>query len=324
MQRLQRADTSATWAEFKSVIQKAYPGSEANEQTCISDMGALVGVTQCIVIHNLREFSKFYHKFCTIVEYLAKQNHIGACEIATNLLHALPEDLQQKIIFRIHICNPNCHVDKPHTLKSLFEASIHILEGTTILDTVNPYAAATAYVQPQSQAGQMLQPVQQAQINYPQNTYIPGTSILPPYSFYEPLVILSLQFPYVQQTVPVHQPTPPVAQPNAFQPLPYTPVLKQEGIMTMATTVTLVFAKQLTLLFQQQPCGTAATNAGQNCTMFTCAFCSQTGHGICNCNNAQVYITENRIQCKNGKLVMPNSSQIMESRPGEVLKDCVN
>jgi hypothetical protein len=287
-------------------------------------MDALVGATQHIGIHNLGEFSEFYRKFCTIVEYLAKQNCIGARKIATNFLRALPVDLQQKIIFRIQICDPNRHVDKPHTLKSLFEAGVHILEGTMILDMMNPYVAAAAYVQPQSQAGQMHQPVQQAQVNYPHNAYIPGTSILSPYRFYAPPVVPSPQFPYAQQTVPVHQPAPPAAQPNTFQPLPYTPGLKQEDIMTIATMVVSVFAKQLTPLFQQQPRGSATTNAGQNCTMFTCVFCSQAGHGIRDCNIAQTYITENRIQRENGKLVMPDGSQIMQSRPGEALKDCID
>jgi hypothetical protein len=154
----------------------------------------------------------------------------------TNFLHALPADLQQKIIFRIQICDPNRHVDEPHTLKSFFEAGVHILEGTTIVDTMNPYAAAAAYVQPQSQAGQTHQPVQQAQVNYPHNMYIPGTSISSPYGFYAPPVVPSPQFPYAQQMVPVHQPAPPAAQPNTFQPLPYAPGLKQEDIMTITTT----------------------------------------------------------------------------------------
>jgi hypothetical protein len=319
MQRPEWADALATWAKFKTVIQKAYPGSEANKQTCISDMDALVGATQHIGIHDLGEFSEFYCKFCTIVEYLAKQNHIGACKTATNFLHALPADLQQKIIFHIQICDPNRHVNEPHTLKSLFEAGIHILERTTILDTMNPYAAAAAYVQPQSQAGQMHQPVQQVQVNYLQNVYIPGTSISSPYSFYAPPVIPSPQLPYVQQMVPVHQPALPAAQLNTFQPLPYAPGLKQEDIMTIATTVVLAFAKQLTPLFQQQPRGNATTNVGQNCTMFTCTFCGQAGHGIRDCNIAQTYITENRIQQENSKLVMPDSSQIMQSCPGEAL-----
>jgi hypothetical protein len=324
MQRPEWADTLATWPEFKMAIQKAYPGSEANKRTCISDMETLVGATQHIGIHNLGELSEFYRKFCTIVEYLAKQNRIGTRKIATNFLHTLPVDLQQKIIFRIHIYNPNHHVNKLHTLKSLFEADVHILEGTMILDTMNLYAAAMAYTQPQSQAGQMHQPVQQAQINYPQNTYIPGTSILSPYGFYTPPVVPSLQFPYAQQMVPVHQPTPPAAQPNTFQPLPYAPGLKQEDIMTIATMVALVFAKQLTLLFQQQPRGNTVTNIGQNCTMFTCMFCSQAGHRIRNCNIVQTYIMENCIQRENRKLVMPDSSQIMQSHPGEALKDCIN
>jgi hypothetical protein len=226
-------------------------------------MDTLVGATQHIGIHNLGEFSKFYCKFCTIIEYLAKQNRISTCKIATNFLCALPADLQQKIIFCIQICDPNRHVDKLHTLKLLFEAGVHILEGTTILDTMNPYAAAMAYMQPQSQAGQMHQPVQQAQVNYPQNMYIPGTSISSPYGFYAPLVVPSPQFPYAQQTVPVHQAAPPAAQPNTFQPLPYTPGLKQEDIMTITTMVASVFAKQPTPLFQQQPHGNATTNIGQ-------------------------------------------------------------
>jgi hypothetical protein len=107
MQRPEWADALATWAEFKTAIRKAYPGSEANKRTRISDMDTLVGATQRIGIHDLGEFSEFYRKFCTIIEYLAKQNCIGACEIATNFLCALPADLQQKIIFRIQICDPN-------------------------------------------------------------------------------------------------------------------------------------------------------------------------------------------------------------------------
>jgi hypothetical protein len=189
---------------------------------------------------------------------------------------------------------------------------------------MNLYTAAAAYTQPQSQARQMHQPVQQVQVNYPHNMYIPGTSISSPYGFYAPPVVPSPQFPYAQETVPVHQPAPPAAQPNTFQPLPYAPGLKQEDIMTIATTVMLAFAKQLTLLFQQQPRGNATTNAGQNCTMFTCAFCGQAGHGIRDCNIAQTYITENRIRRENGKLVMPDGSQIMQSRPGEALKDCID
>jgi hypothetical protein len=287
-------------------------------------MDTLVGATQHIRIHDLGEFSKFYRKFFTIVEYLAKQNHISTRKTATNFLCALPADLQQKIIFCIQICNLNRHVDEPHTLKSLFEAGVHILEGTMILDTMNPYAAAVAYMQPQSQARQLHQPVQQVQVNYPQNMSIPGTSISSPYSFYTPLVVLSLQFPYAQQTVPVHQPTPPAAQPNTFQPLLYAPGLKQEDIMTIATTVALAFAKQLTLLFQQQPRGNTTTNVGQNYTMFTCTFCGQAGHRIRDCNIVQTYMTENRIRRENSKLVMPDSAQIMRSCPGEALKDCVD
>jgi hypothetical protein len=101
-------------------------------------MDALVGATQCIGICNLAEFSNFYHKFCTIVKYVSSQNRIGDREISTNFLCALPADLQHKIMFRIQVSNPNQHVDDPHMLKSLFDASVHILKGNTILDTMNP------------------------------------------------------------------------------------------------------------------------------------------------------------------------------------------
>jgi hypothetical protein len=94
--------------------------------------------------------------------------------------------------------------------------------------------------------------------------------------------------------------------------------------MTIATTITLAFAKQLTLLFQQQPRGNTGQNNGQNRGAFTCAFCGQAGHGICNCTIAQTYVTESRVRCKNGKLVMPDGSQIVVSRPSKLLKECVD
>jgi hypothetical protein len=121
-QQPQWADASATWNDFKNAIQKAYPGSEPTKRNCISDMDALVGMTQRISIRNLEEFSDFYRKFCTIVEYLSSQNRISDREISTNFLHALPADLQHKIMFCIQVSDPNQHVDDPHTLKSLFDA----------------------------------------------------------------------------------------------------------------------------------------------------------------------------------------------------------
>jgi hypothetical protein len=139
-QQPQWADASATWNDFKNAIRKAYPGSEPTERNRISDMDALIGVTQRISIRNLTEFSDFNRKFCTIVEYLSSQSHIGNREISTNFLRALLADLQHKIMFCIQVSDPNRHVDDPHTLKSLFDAGVHILKGNTILDTMNPYA----------------------------------------------------------------------------------------------------------------------------------------------------------------------------------------
>jgi hypothetical protein len=163
-------------------------------------MDVLVGATQHIGIRNLAEFSDFYRKFCTIVEYLSSQKRIGNREISTNFLCALPADLQHKIMFCIQVSDPNRHVDDPHTLKSLFDAGVHILKGNTILDTMNPYAVTTAYVQLPNPAVQQPQVVQQSLVNYPQNMYIPGTSISLPYGYYQPLATLA-PFPYHQPTV---------------------------------------------------------------------------------------------------------------------------
>jgi hypothetical protein len=186
-QQPQWADASVTWNDFKNAIQKAYPRSKPTEQNRISNMDALVGATQRIGICNLAEFSDFYRKFCTIVEYLSSQNRIGDREISTNFICALPADLQHKIMFHIQVSDPNRHVDDPHMLKWLFNASVHILKGNTILDTMNPYAIAAAYAQPPNPAVQQPQVVQQSLVNYLQNMYIPGTSILLPYGYYQPL-----------------------------------------------------------------------------------------------------------------------------------------
>jgi hypothetical protein len=319
-QRPQWADASATWNDFKNAIQKAYPGSEPTERNCISDMDALISATQRISIRDLAKFSDFYCKFCTIVKYLSSQNHISDREISTNFIRALLANLQHKIMFRIQVSNPYRHVDDPHMLKSLFNAGVHILKGNTILDTMNPYTVAAVYVQPPNPVVQQPQAVQQSPVNYPQNMYIPGTSILLPYGYYQP----PAPFPYHQQTVPVQPPAPATTQPNTYQPLPYTPGLKQEDIMTIAMTVASAFAKQLMLLFQQQPRGNTGQNNGQNRGAFTCAFCGQASHGICDCSTAQTYVTENRVRRKNGKLVMLDGSQIARSRPSELLKECVD
>jgi hypothetical protein len=319
-QRPQWADASATWNDFKNAIRKAYPGSEPTEQNRISDMDTLVGTTQCIGIRDLAKFSNFYRKFCTIVKYLSSQNRIGNREISMNFICTLPADLQHKIMFRIQVSDPNRHVDNPYTLKSLFDTGVHILEGNTILDTMNPYTVAATYAQPPNPAVQQPQVVQQSPVNYLQNMYIPGTSISSPYGYYQP----PAPFPYHQQTVPVQPLAPATTQPNPYQPLPYTPGLKQEDIMTIATTIASAFMKQLTPLFQQQPRGNAGQNNGQNRGTFTCTFCGQAGHGIHDCSPAQTYVTENRVRCENGKLVMLNGSQIARSRPGELLKECID
>jgi hypothetical protein len=289
-------------------------------RNCISDMDALIGATQRIGICDLAEFSNFYQKFCTIVEYLSSQNRIGNREISTNFICALLADLQHKIMFCNQVSNTNWHVGGPHTLKLLFDAGVHILKGNTILDTMNPYAVAAVYAQPPNPAVQQPQVVQQSPVNYLQNAYIPGTSILLPNGYYQPLT----PFPYYQQTVPVQPPAPATPQPNAYQSLPYTPGLKQEDIMTIATTVALAFAKQLTPLFQQQPRGNTGQNNGQNRGAFTCPFCRQAGHGIHDCKIAQTYVTENRVRCENGKFVMPDGSQIARSQPCELLKECID
>jgi hypothetical protein len=65
-------------------------------------------------------------------------------------------------------------------------------------------------------------------------------------------------------------------------------------------------------------------NNGQNRGTFTCTFCRQAGQGICDCTIAQTYVTENRVRHENGKLVMPDRSQIARSRPGKLLKECVD
>jgi hypothetical protein len=125
---------------------------------------------------------------------------------------------------------------------------------------MNPYAVAATYAQPLNPVVQQPQVVQQSPVNYPQNMYIPSTSILSPYGYYQPLA----PFPYHHQTVPVQPPATATPQPNTYQPLPYTPGLKQEDIMTIAMTVASAFAKQLTPLFQQQPRGNTGQNNGQN------------------------------------------------------------
>lgn len=308
--------SNATWLEFKTVIFKAYPGSEATDRTRISDMDALVGATQRIGIHTLAEFSEFYRKFSTIVVYLQAQNRIGNREISTNFLRALPADLQHKIIFRIQIKEPDRHVDTPHDLKSLFDAGVHVLHGSTILDTLNPYAAAAAYAQPNlTQQPGTIPP------GYPHDAYNPSAST--PFGYQPPPAAPGARYnPFVQATVPVTPQPPPGG--SAYQPLAYGPGLKTEDILTIATTVASEFAKQLTPLFQQQSRGNAAPNSGQNRGTFTCAFCGQPGHGIRDCAVAQTYVNENRIRRDNGKLVMADGSQISRSRAGELLKDCVD
>jgi hypothetical protein len=94
--------------------------------------------------------------------------------------------------------------------------------------------------------------------------------------------------------------------------------------MTIATTITLAFTKQLTLLFQQQPRGNTGQNNGQNQGTFTCAFCGQAGHRIRDCTVAQTYVTKNQVWHENGKLVMPDGLQITRSRPGKLLKGCID
>jgi hypothetical protein len=188
-------------------------------------MDALVGTMQRISIHDLAEFSDFYRKFCTIIEYLSSQNCIGDREISTNFLRALLADHQHKIMFCIQVSDPNQHVDNPHMLKSLFDTGVHILKGNAILDTMNPYAVTATYAQPPNPAVQQPQEAQQSLVNYPQNMYIPSTLILSPYGYYQPPAPPA-PFPYHQQTVLVQPPAPATPQPNAYQPLPYTLGLK--------------------------------------------------------------------------------------------------
>jgi hypothetical protein len=197
------------------------------------------------------------------------------------------------------------------------------LSGSMVYSVAVLVTVTAAYAQSPNPAVQQPQVVQQSPVNYPQNMYIPGTSILSPYSYYQPLAPLA-PFPYRQQTVTVQPPAPATPQPNTYQPLPYTLDLKQEDIMTIATTVALVFTKQLTPLFQQQPRANTAQNNGQTQGAFTCAFCGQAGHGICDCMVAQTYVTKNRVRHENSKLVMPDASQIARSLPSKLLKECVD
>jgi hypothetical protein len=173
------------------------------------------------------------------------------------------------------------------------------------------HASPRITLSPPNPAVQQPQVAQQLPVNYWQNAYIPGTSVLSPYSYYQP----PAPFPYHQQTVPVQPPAPATPQPNTYQPLPYTPGLKEEDIMTIATTIALAFAKQLTPLFQQQPRGNAGQNNGQNQGAFTCPFCGEAGHEICNCTVAQTYVTKNHFNRMLDTQITVTTHEILATAP---------
>jgi hypothetical protein len=247
-QQPQWADASATWNDFKNTIRKAYPGSEPTERNRISDMDALVSATQRISIRDLTEFSDFYHKFCTIVEYLSSQNRIGDREISMNFLCALLADLQHKIMFHIQVSDPNQHVDDPHTEIAVQCRCPHPQrkrhpghnESLRCCRRICATTESSSSTTPSSTAVTGQLPTEHV---HPQHINIVALQLLPAAG-------TTGTIPYHQQTVLVQPPAPATPQPNTYQPLPYTLGLKQEDIMTIAMTIALAFAKQLTPLFQ--------------------------------------------------------------------------
>lgn len=256
-----------------------------------------------------------------IVEYLSGKGRVGKREISMNFLRALPADISYKINFRMQITKPTQHVDEPYTLKELFDTGVDVFQGTSLIDTYNPYSLSSAFVNP-PQLGQQMPTMQ------PQYPYIGSGTILPPFSTFSP------HYPYGQQVMPQPYqfaqpaapastvPTAPQAAPQAetYQPLPRAPGIKTEDVQQIATALATAFASQLQPLFQQRAQGGGQNRSGG----FTCNFCGNVGHGVRNCDVAQRYINENRIKRDGNRLVLPDGSQISRGREGENMKDAVD
>jgi hypothetical protein len=124
-----------TYGEFKAVIFKLYPGSEA-EHRWIVDMDKLVAEQLQTRILDVAAPGNYYCMFYTVTSFLLMGNHISKAEKSRAFVRGLQPALWYCISQHLEIKFPDHDLDDPYPISNVFDTPKYLLHGTVNLTAI--------------------------------------------------------------------------------------------------------------------------------------------------------------------------------------------
>ena len=123
---------ASTYQNFKDVILEYYPDASGDYVYSMRDVDVIISERQRLGINSTNDLTDFHLHFLAITTWLMNKGQLSDLEQKRSYLRAFQPSLLAAVTRRIQTIHPTQHPNKPHTIKEVFDAAIHVLQSTSV------------------------------------------------------------------------------------------------------------------------------------------------------------------------------------------------
>jgi hypothetical protein len=120
-----------SYEDFKTAIEKLYPGAGDERKWSIADMDRLLGEQLRVGILDSQGLGAYYRSFLTITEFLRSKGRLSEAEQSRAFVRGFQPSLWERIARRLELRIPDHYPDDPYPLDKIVEAAKFVLHGTS-------------------------------------------------------------------------------------------------------------------------------------------------------------------------------------------------
>ena len=98
----------------------------------MQDVDMLIGERQRLEINSTNDLTDFHLHFLAITTWLINKGQLSDLEQKRSYLRAFQPSLLATVTSRLQTLYPQQHPNKPHTIKEVFDAAIHMLQSASV------------------------------------------------------------------------------------------------------------------------------------------------------------------------------------------------
>ena len=114
------------------MILEYYPDTAGDYVYSMRDVDMLIGERQRLGINSMNDLTDFHLHFLAIMTWLINKGQLSNLEQKWSYLWAFQPSLLAAVTSRLQTLYPQQHPNKPHTIKEVFDAAIHMLQCASV------------------------------------------------------------------------------------------------------------------------------------------------------------------------------------------------